>query len=102
VSLDIVGLDAEQDVDPSPVLLLERKDLLDVAGKLLARHRESGVRVVAGEEVEREVVREGDLRETAGEGRLDVLAHRPAGVPAAGRMDVVVGAVICRRHRPGV
>ncbi len=43
VAFRVVGLEAEEDVDPARELLLQGANLLDVAGQLRARHRDRGI-----------------------------------------------------------
>lgn len=90
VPLGVVGLDAEEDVDPPLELLSQGEHLLHVAGQLAPRHREAGVRVLAGEEVERDVVGDRHLRQPPRDGVKDVISGRAAGVPAARGVDVVI------------
>ena len=97
VSLRVVRLDPEEDVDPSAELLAQREHLLDVPGQLGPRHRETGLGVLAGEEPERHVVGERDLVEPPRDCPNDVISGRAARVPAPGGVDVVIR----RAHRGG-
>ena len=99
VAFRVVGLEAEEDVDPARELLFQGSNLLDVAGQLRARHRDRGIGILSRQEVEGNVVREGDLVEAPPERREDVLPHLAAGVAAAGRVDVIVGLVRALSHR---
>ena len=88
--LGVVGLDAEQHVDPPAELLPQLQDLLDVPGQLAPRHREPGLGVLAGEEVERHVVGDRDLGQPPREPVEDVISGRATGVPAACGVNVVI------------
>ena len=62
VSFGVVGLETESDLDGAPEFLTELLDLADVTVELVLPHREPGIAIFFGQEVERNVVREADLR----------------------------------------
>ena len=97
MALGVVGLEAQPDGDP-------RRGIPPEAPRPRGRSRRTRssphgeLRVALGlrQEVERDVVGEGDLREPALDRPADEIARGAAGVAAAERVDVVVGRVPAR------
>ncbi len=90
VSFRVVRLEAEAHGDAAAELPLQPRDLLQVAIELILPHCERRVAVALRQEVERNVVREGDLGKPAFDRFFDEVARSPAGVAATERVNVVV------------